>query len=229
MSMLPVNQPDRRYFVSRAHHRRSEYLLNFMYGLAGSLLLLTIFFRLPMGDEHIVGWYIAPPDERLTLELIDVERAHDVRGGAPISVANEMVDEVQPDEDEGRQPLEPEMRPLNVPTDRFEARGLAVRGATDPFIQGGLGSYYMLIEYPEEARRQGIEGRLVLDFVVDERGRAHDIMVIQSLHALCDSAAVRALRQTRFTPGMRDGEPVAVRMRLPVRFRLLEPQTAFVQ
>ena len=66
---------------------------------------------------------------------------------------------------------------------------------------------------------QGIEGRLVLAFVVEPTGRPSDIEVLHSLHPLCDSAAVDALRKTRFIPGKQNGRVVRVRMRLPVRFR----------
>jgi hypothetical protein len=44
--------------------------------------------------------------------------------------------------------------------------------------------------------------------------------VVESLHPLCDSAAVDALQSVRFHPGTRDGEVVPVRMSLPVRFQL---------
>ncbi len=63
----------------------------------------------------------------------------------------------------------------------------------------------------------------MLRFVVGTDGRARDIVVMQPLHPLCDSAAVRALRQTTFVPGRQDGKRVAVRMQLPVRFRLVGP------
>jgi protein TonB len=90
-----------------------------------------------------------------------------------------------------------------------------------PQIVGGRGSFYLSIEYPEEARRQGIQGRVILDFVVDVDGRTQDIRVLKSLHPLCDSSAVAALERTRFIPGQRDGEKIPVRMRLPVRFQLV--------
>ena len=106
----------------------------------------------------------------------------------------------------------------------MQARETVYEFAQDPpSIRGGLGAYYINIEYPPEAVEQEIEGRLVLRFVVGTDGRARDILVTESLHPLCDSAAVRALRQTTFAPGRQDGKKVSVRMQLPVRFRLVGP------
>lgn len=92
-----------------------------------------------------------------------------------------------------------------------------------PEIRGGMRAYYILIDYPEEAINQEIEGRLTLTFTVNPDGTANDILVTQPLHALLDSAAVQALRRTRFIPGQHLGKSVRIRMRLPVRFELVEP------
>lgn len=90
-----------------------------------------------------------------------------------------------------------------------------------PEMIGGPGSLYLNIRYPERARRQGVEGRLILGFTVTETGETRDVHVLKSLHPACDSAAVAALRSVRFRPGTRNGAPVPVHMRLPIRFRLL--------
>jgi TonB family protein len=89
-----------------------------------------------------------------------------------------------------------------------------------PEIAGGPGALFMRIQYPAEARRQGIQGRVVLAFTVSPTGWPEQIEVLQSLHPLCDSAAAVAVRKTRFVPGRRDGEAVPIRMRLPIRFEL---------
>ena len=92
-----------------------------------------------------------------------------------------------------------------------------------PEIPGGMGAYYILIEYPDEAISKGIEGSLSLIFTVNQDGTTSDILVERPLHALLDSAAVQALRRTRFIPGRHQGETARVRMRLPVRFQIVEP------
>jgi len=75
--------------------------------------------------------------------------------------------------------------------------------------------------YPEEALRAGLEGLVVLEAVVDERGRVgHDVKVVRRLGLGCDEAAVAAVRQWRFRPATRDGKPIKVRRIFPILFRL---------
>jgi periplasmic protein TonB len=75
--------------------------------------------------------------------------------------------------------------------------------------------------YPEGARSRGIEGVVVLQFIVDQRGRVEgDIEVVASLPML-DQAAIEAVRQWRFVPGRdRDGNPIRVVVRVPLKFML---------
>ncbi|HET6567735.1 MAG TPA: energy transducer TonB [Rhodothermales bacterium] len=95
-----------------------------------------------------------------------------------------------------------------------------------PQVVGGLGAFYINIQYPEKARLAGIEGQLVLSFVVEANGVPSEIHVDDGLHPLCDSAAVRALRATRFVPVRQNGKYVRIRMRLPVRFKLIDNPAA---
>ncbi|HXO42515.1 MAG TPA: energy transducer TonB, partial [Thermoanaerobaculia bacterium] len=75
--------------------------------------------------------------------------------------------------------------------------------------------------YPEDALRAGLEGLVVLEAIVDERGRVgHDIKVVRSLGHGCDEAAVAAVRQWRFRPATRNGKPIKVRRIFPILFRL---------
>nr|HDM59044.1 energy transducer TonB [Bacillota bacterium] len=75
--------------------------------------------------------------------------------------------------------------------------------------------------YPLSARAKGIEGNVVLVFVVQADGSVSDIEVEESFPGkIFVDAALRAVRQWRFKPGTKDGQPVATRVRLPVRFQL---------
>ncbi|MFP4227286.1 MAG: energy transducer TonB [Salinivenus sp.] len=101
----------------------------------------------------------------------------------------------------------------------------AITEVKGPELIGGLRAYYLHIQYPEPARKQGIQGRLMLSFDVNENGTAEDINVTDSLHPLLDSAAVSALQTVRFRPATRHGAPVSMPMKLPVRFRILSDTT----
>ena len=75
--------------------------------------------------------------------------------------------------------------------------------------------------YPPRARELEIEGKVVLEVVLDRRGRPEpDIEVLESVKQL-DAAAIAAVRQWRFRPARdADGNPVRVVMEIPVRFVL---------
>lgn len=75
-------------------------------------------------------------------------------------------------------------------------------------------------EYSEEARRVKHQGVVILSVVVDQQGRARDIRVARSLGMGLDEKAMDAVKIWKFSPGMKDGIPVAVRVNIEVSFRL---------
>lgn len=76
-------------------------------------------------------------------------------------------------------------------------------------------------KYTDEARAAATEGTVVLDLIVDEQGRARDIKVVEGLDHGLTQAAITALQGCRFSPGEKDGKPVAVRVRgFKIRFVL---------
>jgi TonB family protein len=77
--------------------------------------------------------------------------------------------------------------------------------------------------YTDEAREAGLEGVVILTFVVDENGRVRDIKVLQGLGMGLSEAAKRAVAACPFTPGERNGQPVPTRVpAYKVRFSLRE-------
>ncbi len=89
-----------------------------------------------------------------------------------------------------------------------------------PELIGGLAELQSRIRYPEMARRAGIEGRVYVQFIVNERGEVEDPRVIRGIGGGCDEEAIRAVRQAQFKPGMQRGRPVRVQYSLPIVFRL---------
>jgi len=75
-------------------------------------------------------------------------------------------------------------------------------------------------EYSEEARKAKWQGTVVLWVVVGPDGRAHDIRVQRSLGMGLDEKAVEAVKQWKFDPAKKDGQPVAVQINVEVNFRL---------
>ena len=89
-----------------------------------------------------------------------------------------------------------------------------------PELIGGLVGLQRKIRYPEEARKAGIEGRVILQFIVDENGDVQDLKVVRGIGSACDWEALRVVKTARFRPGKEDGKPVKVKMSLPITFRL---------
>ena len=73
--------------------------------------------------------------------------------------------------------------------------------------------------YPAEARRQGIEGNVVLTADVSAEGRIGGLEVLASSSPLLEKAAIDHLNRTKFPPGKEDGKPVAIVLNATVRFR----------
>ena len=76
------------------------------------------------------------------------------------------------------------------------------------------------IEYPQMARRQGLEGTVFLELFIDEQGRIRSIEVLRDPGFGFAQAAIAALEGIRVRPAEANGVPVAVRYRYPVRFQL---------
>lgn len=74
--------------------------------------------------------------------------------------------------------------------------------------------------YPEPARMARVQGTVILDVTLDERGKVRDIRVLKPLAEGLTEAAVDAVKQWRYEPSQLDGEPVAVLMTVTVTFRL---------
>ncbi len=73
--------------------------------------------------------------------------------------------------------------------------------------------------YPEEARKAGIQGTVILEAMTDEQGNVARVKVLQSIPQL-DQAAIDALKQWKYEPVIIDGKPKAVVFTVTIRFQL---------
>ena len=89
-----------------------------------------------------------------------------------------------------------------------------------PELVGGLPALAAAIVYPADARAEGAEGTVVVQFVVLEDGSVTEAEATRSPDARLSRAAVEAVRQMRFVPGRQRGRVVKVRYAVPVTFRL---------
>jgi len=96
---------------------------------------------------------------------------------------------------------------------------------TMPSFVGGIGEFYKFVsknlKYPAQARRMGIEGKVFVHFVVDKDGSLNDIKVVRGIGAGCDVEVMRIIDMSpKWNPGKQRGNPVKVRMILPITFKL---------
>ena len=77
------------------------------------------------------------------------------------------------------------------------------------------------IKYPVEAQKERIQGRVIVNFIINEDGSLSDIKVLRGQNELLDAEAVRVIsNMPNWKPGTQKGEAVKVRFTLPVDFRL---------
>ncbi len=89
-----------------------------------------------------------------------------------------------------------------------------------PKLKGGLSGLQKKINYPEMARKAGIEGKVIVQFIVNENGEVENPRVIRGIGGGCDKEALRVVKQAEFKPGRQRGKPVRVQYSLPITFRL---------
>ena len=91
-----------------------------------------------------------------------------------------------------------------------------------PQFDGDLNGYLSShIRYPQLARENNIEGRVIIKFIVNEDGSATAAEIIKGIGAGCDEEALRVLRtMPKWRPGKQNGHPVKVYFTLPIVFKL---------
>jgi TonB family protein len=96
---------------------------------------------------------------------------------------------------------------------------------TPPSFPGGIEGMLEYLKnnmkYPESAVKNGIQGRVVVRFVVDSTGKVTNVEVIRSLDPACDAEAIRVVEaMPDWIPGKQSGNPVSVYYTLPILFSL---------
>lgn len=94
-----------------------------------------------------------------------------------------------------------------------------------PQFPGGegelLGYINKNIKYPVIAQENGIQGKVILRFVVSKTGMVDRVEVVRSLDPACDKEAIRVVKSLpKFIPGKQNGVNVAVWYTLPVTYKL---------
>ncbi len=77
------------------------------------------------------------------------------------------------------------------------------------------------MKYPEDAQKQQIEGRVLVQFIVEKDGSLSNVNVLRSVFPSLDAEAVRVVKaMPNWKPGRQKGEPVRVKFTIPLMFKL---------
>lgn len=210
---------------------RRDYALLIEIGMVAALALLILAFRMDW-KRGSATQIIQSEQEVVYVE--EIRQTQQIaqppappRPPVPIEVPNdEVLEEDLLDFDAALDQNEPASNippPPPPPEDRAEREPEAeifIIVEEMPELIGGLASLQKSITYPEIAKKAGVEGRVIVQFVVDETGRVIEPVVVRGVGAGCDEEAVRAVSEAHFTPGKQRGKPVRVKMSLPITFKL---------
>jgi protein TonB len=89
-----------------------------------------------------------------------------------------------------------------------------------PEPSGGIEAIQKKIIYPPNARRDKVEGKVIIKAFIDESGSVRRAEVIKGIGSGCDEAAIAAVMSSRFRPGKMNGKVVKVQMTISLVFRL---------
>jgi TonB family protein len=140
----------------------------------------------------------------------------------------------------GVQPVNVGEDPNNYLSEGFQKDGnkTAFKGPKDQFVvveqmpqyPGGYKAmmHFLLenVKYPPEAKAAGKEGTVVVNFLVNKRGKIKEIKTIQSVDPALDAEAVRVVNSMPdWDPGEQNGKPVDVYYSIPIQFSLKEKKS----
>lgn len=203
---------------------KQQYQLNLMGGWVMSLSIMIILFR--------INLYSAPPtpppiEEQEIIQMEEIIQTKQIetpppppRPPVPVEVPNDEILEDDIVELDLEFDLGDELALPPPPPPKEEEEQFFIVVENMPQLIGGLGKLQSQVTYPEMARRAGIEGRVTIQFIVNERGQVENPRVIRGIGGGCDEEALKAVSKARFTPGLQRGRPVKVQYSLPIVFRL---------
>jgi protein TonB len=89
-----------------------------------------------------------------------------------------------------------------------------------PVPADGIQSIYQKLSYPKMAISAKVEGKVYILVLVNEKGDVDDAKIVKGIGAGCDEEAVKAIKKTKFLPGIHNGQPTKSKLSLAVQFKL---------
>lgn len=99
---------------------------------------------------------------------------------------------------------------------------------TPPAPHGGFAAIQENLTYPAEAKQAGVEGRVILNLCIDEKGKIIDSKILKTIDSTAETkgdyglseAALQAVKSIEWKPASQRGKPVKVWVGIPVVFKL---------
>lgn len=204
---------------------KKYYTIFIEFGLIATLLIFIVAAKVNLSGGNQVVDYNKEQEIIQMEEVIQTKQVEKPppppRPPVPIEVPNDEIIEdeildINADLDLG-QSLD---LPPPPPEQEEEEEDFFVAVEQMPELIGGLAELQGKIRYPDRARKAGIEGRVIVQFIVTENGTVEEPRVIRGIGGGCDEEAVRAVKQAQFEPGRQRGQAVRVQYSLPIVFRL---------
>ncbi len=204
---------------------RRSYNITLQVGLIVALLFIIGLVKINLYSEPPTPPPIEEQEEVVMEEVIQTKQIETPppppRPPVPVEVPNDEIIEDEILDLDAELDLDgPLDLPPPPPPSEEEEEDFFVVVETMPQLKGGLADLQRKVKYPEMARRAGIEGRVTVQFIVNEQGKVENPRVIRGIGGGCDEAALEAVKQAQFTPGMQRGRAVRVQYSLPIVFRL---------
>ena len=208
---------------------RKNYLITLEGAFILSILLFIVAFKIDLNMEKSDKQIVVKQQEEIFIEEIiqtkqELKAPAPPRPSVPIEVPNDEIleDEIleidaELDFDE---PMDIPIPPKPIQQEAEVEEEIFIVVENPSVLIGGITVVQSHIEYPPLALKAGIEGRVIVQFVIDRTGQVLDPQVIRGIGGGCDEEAVRAVLQAKFQPGLQRGRPVAVRYTLPITFRI---------
>jgi len=207
---------------------RSQYPLYVEIGLVLSLALLIVAFRVNMTTQSS---FKVQMEEQETVDMKQIQQTQQEKEPPPPPKPpvpqevpnNEVIEDQDVDFDASLdmdESLDTSQGPPQDDEEEEEEQEIFMVVENQPELIGGMKALQESVDYPEFAKKAGIEGRVIVQFVVNEQGNVVDPKVVRGVHKLLNEEAVKAVKAQKFKPGKQRGKPVKVQMSLPVTFRL---------
>ena len=104
--------------------------------------------------------------------------------------------------------------------------GLPIMAGSDDFVEvDQMPTFITQVKpvYPEEVKKAGIEGSVLVKSFINTSGSVTEVEIIEtSGNDLLDKAAVEAAQKCKFKPAIKDGRPVAIWVAYKINFKLEE-------